>query len=92
MEFTELEEWLDKIVAAKKELADLKVFNSQIEMGNADSSVMLFKGIDVVADIIGVQLERRGFTEEIKYHYSFIYEGVEFWHVSNEELGNYAKG
>lgn len=81
MEYAEIKEWLDKQIAWRNEGISIKDFNSQI--GVIDSNFVQEKDIhlwkaDIVADILGVELQREEFNEEYDQLY-FMYKGYKVY-------------
>ena len=77
MDYTSIKEWLDKQVAWRKDGAALKDFNSQIgviDVSNCESKQIHLYKADVVADMLGIDLQCEPWDEENEYLY-FLYEG-----------------
>lgn len=77
MDYTSIKEWLDKQVAWRKEGAALKDFDSQIgviDVGNCESKQIHLYKADVVADMLGIDLQCEPWDEENECLY-FLYEG-----------------
>lgn len=77
MGFVEVKEWLDKQIAWRNEGIALKNLNSRIEVLDIhfdECKEVHCWGADVVADILGRELEREYFNEESDCLY-FMYEG-----------------
>ena len=77
MEFAVIKEWLDKQIAWRNDGIALKKFNSQIEA--LDIQFDEYKslhcwGADVVANNLGIELQRERFDNETDLLY-FMYEG-----------------
>lgn len=87
MEYAEVKEWLDRLVQNYNELHELQEFNTSVSICTGCDGVQLFKGIDIVADVMGFSLTEK--DEEIgqfRYRYSFMYEGVEFFELFEERM------
>lgn len=86
MEYAEVKEWLDRLVQNYNELHELKLFNTSVSLCTA-SYVQLFKGIDIIADIMGFHLTEKDYeTSEFRYEYSFMYEGIKFLELHEERM------
>lgn len=87
MDYVSIKEWLDKQVAWRKEGAALKDFNSQIgviDVHNCeDKQIHLYK-TDVVADVLGVEMQREPWDEENDCLY-FMYEGYKVFCLGVKE-------
>lgn len=91
MSADEVREWLDKLIANKNELEQIKNFNQQIITCGPFDNITFFIGIDIVADLIGERLmEEKREGELYPYAYSFCYKGQIFRQISPERLGGYA--
>lgn len=86
MEYAEVKEWLDRLVQNYNELKELKEFNTSVSICTA-SYVQIFKGIDIIADIMGFHLSEKDYeTSEFRYEYSFMYEGIKFLELCEERM------
>lgn len=91
MEVDQVKEWLDKLIENKNELTEIKKFNSQIFACGPLDAIPLFKGIEIVADLIGAELIESLRDDSIfPYMYEFFYNNVKFVSFSRERLGAYA--
>lgn len=90
MEYAELKEWLDKQVAWRNEGLSIKDFNGQIsiiDFGLTDEKSIHLVNVDVVADILGVELQIEEFVEGLDRLY-FMYEGYKvFYLVERKNVG-----
>lgn len=59
MSYSEVKEWLDKIVDNQKNREALEGFNSQIQLRKESKIVHVEKGIDVIADIMDIKLKKK---------------------------------
>lgn len=87
MEYAEVKEWLDRLVQNYNELHELSELSTSVEICTGSNGVQLFKGIDIVADVMGFSLtEKDEETSQFRYRYSFMYEGVEFFELFEERM------
>lgn len=92
MEYTEIKEWLDKLVANVKEANSLCEFNEQIFTCHQTRQVHLFTGIDIVADVMGLELKEVGrCDEQYRYKYFFMYKGIKFMQIEEERLASFVQ-
>lgn len=90
MEYTQVKEWMDKQIANLKEANALRFFNEQICTCHPETSIHIFRGIDILADVMRLELkeEDRG-DSDFPYSYSFVYEGVRFFQIQEERLESF---
>lgn len=94
MEYEQIKERLDKLVANMKEREDLSNFSPSIEINCSDNYILFTKGIEIVANEMSLELKERYLTEEQipnithRYEYSFVYNGVEFCQLCKERIGS----
>lgn len=87
MDFASIRDWLDKQVAWRKEGAALKNFNSQIRVIDVESCEIKqihLRKVDVVADILGTEIQREPWDEEYDCLY-FMYEGYKVFCLRDKE-------
>ena len=87
MDYVSIKEWLDKQVAWRKEGAALKDFNSQIgviDVHNCENKQIHLYKADVVADVLGVEMQREPRDEENDCLY-FMYEGYKVFCLRGKE-------
>lgn len=93
MDYADVKEWLDILVDRYKKATEAMYLVPRIKArASCDTSVMIYEGIDIVADIMGVELKEEEFKSELghKYYYHFFYEGVEFISFAKERLESFA--
>ena len=86
MDYASMKEWLDKQVAWRNEGAALKDFNSQIgviDVSNCESKQIHLYKADVVADMLGIELQCEPWDEGIDCLY-FMYEGYKVFCLRNK--------
>lgn len=92
MEYEKIRDWLDKLAELQKEQQQLSFFNSQIATTCGLDDIQIHRGIEIVADVMGLSLTetfRKGY--EYPYKYSFSYEGVLFIQISTERLPGFER-
>jgi hypothetical protein len=91
MEYEKIKEWLDKLVRNLKEAQELENFNSQIMCCCPCTTIQIYKGIDIIADVMGIELNvEKGWHDEYPFRYSFVYDGIVFSQIGKERLGKHA--
>ena len=81
MEYEKIKEWLDLLVEDFKRTNEHADFNSQIYTCHSRDAVHMGGGIEIVANVMGLELQREDDPYEGYSHESyFIYEGVKFFH------------
>lgn len=92
MGYTEIKEWLDKVVENIKETEKLCEFNTQINICHPGKGIHIFRGIDIIADNMSLELkEANDQSTEFPYRYSFMYEGIEFFQLEQERLASFVQ-
>lgn len=97
MEYTEVKEWLDKLIEANKEIKSMKSslgwFSSDIRaIIHYDPCILIYKGIEIIADVMGLELKQE--VRETSVQLSFEYSGTTFLQIydlednENEVQGN----
>lgn len=87
MEYENIKDWLDKLVDNRNEAIALTVHNASIWTTTCDSErIQLYKGIDIVAGFMGLQLEEKYINDEYPHMYTFRYRDVEFVQLSGKKL------
>lgn len=90
MEYEKVKEWLDKLIKNLKEAQENEHFNNQIIAIGPGEKIQIFRGIEIIADVMGVELKETRICSIYPFEYSFVYGGVEFHQLSGERLGKYA--
>lgn len=81
MDFENIKAWLDDIVDTIEHLNSLSTIGTSIIGAASVDSYLIHKGIDVVADVMGIPMEEKElespsyFTKERR----FCYRGIEFY-------------
>lgn len=91
MEYEVVKKWLDELVKANREANKENVLTSSIRaVAAVDTSVLVFSGIDIVADVIGLELKEEAIIGDSDFHYSytFRYDGMRFVQYSRRRLTN----
>lgn len=83
MEYQEIKDWLDRLAENRKEALSLERLNSSIETTTPSGNVHIYKGIETVADTMGLPLQQEPFYEPTKYY--FIYREVEFFQFGKSD-------
>lgn len=87
MEYDEIKEWLDSIIDTIERQRELVIFNSEIETHKPDNYYFIYRGIEIIADQMGIPLEHHERDDEKWRHkYSFIYRGIEFLQFEEKPL------
>ena len=92
MEYMEVKEWLDRLIAVNKEIKSLEWYSNDIRVLMHEPIIQFYSGIEIVADVMGLELKRELRAEAVRL--SFKYSGTEFCQVSvledneNEVQGN----
>lgn len=88
MEYTDVKEWLDNIVKIHKMASFDHVFSDFIRASFVIDNVLVYDGIEILADMMGLELSERKVepADELKYEYSFVYDGVTFVSYRVERL------
>ena len=55
--------------------------------GTLNDGIHIHSGIDEIVDVMGLELKEKPFEDdEYPYKYWFVYDGVEFFQISNKKL------
>lgn len=79
MYYCEIKDWLDGIVKAMDQCKSAEWLNSSVNAYVYRSVVMINRGIDIIADVMGLQLKESISVDTDRATYSFEYKGIEFW-------------
>lgn len=87
MDANEIMEWLDKLIENIENFNSLRNFNSQIYTLPHDRTIMIYHGIEIIADMLETSLicEDCG-GEFFNFKYYFNYKGYEIIQYSSERL------
>lgn len=76
MEYQEIKDWLDKLIANNREQKALQNLNSSISTVSPGDHILLYSGIDIIADVLGLPLCRKKIiTGDVRYTAN--YNGME---------------
>lgn len=92
MKFANTKEWLDFHTETYKRATSARQFDIGISICSPYGSdgVTMLEGIDIVADTMGLKLcETKVDMEHFKFKYSFFYNGVKFYQLTEERLTRY---
>lgn len=84
-----LKYWMDALILHIKQGQALKEFNGKIEAISPVDYIHIYSGIDIMADILGVELLEGKLHNG--YEYYFLYNGVKFLKYSEERWQKYAR-
>lgn len=85
MEYQEVKNYLDALIRVRDEARNIQRFNSSIEaIMAASSDIHIYKGIEIIADVMGLKLDKKKFLDR-KPRYFFIYAGVEFFQLGSSD-------
>ena len=88
MDFESVKAWLDENIAIRKRLVELDNFNEEMQLCtvNKENTLHVYKGIEIIAELLGKVLVETEFDDDIPYKYYFMYDGVEVFQLSRERL------
>lgn len=87
MEYTEIKDWLDKLVDNLQQQNELVVFNNQIKTFYPNNYILISSGIELIAEIMGICLtEIINKDRKFPYIYHFMYKGICFKQIEEERL------
>jgi len=89
MDKERIKKWLDNLVIARKLYLDNADLTDEICLcaGTFDDGIHIHLGIDEIADVMGLELKEKSFEDDdYPYKYWFVYDGVEFFQISNRKL------
>ena len=92
MEYEVVKKWLDELVKANRDANKENALTSSIRaVAAVDTTVMVFSGIDIVADVMGLELKEEPITgdSDFRYLYTFRYDGMRFVQYSRRRLTGY---
>lgn len=91
MEYVEVKEFLDECVRDFKLATKERRLTNQIKVSVSNElSVLVYKGLEAMADIMGLEIKEEVNSGKMKYRYSFIYDDVEFASYETERLDRFA--
>ena len=87
MDAIEIKEWLDKLIENIENFNSLRNFNSQIYTLPHDRTIMIYNGIEIIADMLETSLicEDSG-GDFFNFKYYINYKGYEIIQFSKERL------
>ena len=89
MDYENIKTWLDTLIDHLHQEQALEQFNNQIYLTSPDTDIYFRQGIDLVADIMGLELRERDISDmKIKpnYVYSFTYRDTKFLQLGEKRL------
>ena len=89
MDKEKVKQWLDNLVIARNSYLENADLTDEICVcaGTFDDGIHIHLGIDKVADVMGLDLKEKSFEDnDYPYEYWFVYDGVEFFQISNKKL------
>lgn len=87
MEFTDAREWLDALVDNLEQRKNLTYFNNQIRTTGGTGDIQIYTGIDILADLLGIELEEEIFKGmEYPYCCYFFYRNIKIFQLSRERM------
>lgn len=87
MDYDTVKDWLDNVVCSIKDQRSLSVLTESIKLSQSpDLYVTMVKGIDIVADIMGLRLHHFKNSGDGTHQYSFSYQNVKFIQLSLDPL------
>lgn len=90
MEYEKVKQWLDDVVDMAEHSKSLEEFNTSICTTNLIRNIQMYKGIDIVSDVMNIKLtaEPRKYDDESEYiRSSFVYRSVEFFQLNEVKDG-----
>ena len=86
MDFENIKAWLDDIVDTIEHLNSLRTLGTSIIGEASVDSYLIHKGIDVVADVMGIPVEEKELKNPsyFKKEYHFYYRGIKFYDFTKE--------
>ena len=81
-------DWLNQIISCMKQRSPFDVFNNQIRTIGSPDDIQLFKGIEILSDLLGLKLQDGGKNENYNEYY-FLFNGVKVFQLSEERLVGY---
>ena len=86
MEYEKIKEWLDLLVEDFKRNNEHADFNSQIYTCHSRDAVHMCRGIEIVANVMGLELRRKDLPyEEYSHESYFIYNDVRFFQMYRKD-------
>lgn len=92
MEYEVVKKWLDELAEANRAANKENVLASNIRaVASVDTSVLIFEGIDIVANVMGLELQEEILNNDMKvwFSYEFKYDGMRFVQYSSRRLTGY---
>ncbi len=92
MKFINIKEWLDFHAETYKHVNNAKQFDIGLSICSpyGAEGITLLAGIDTVAAAMGLKLcESKVDMEHFRFKYSFCYNGVKFYQLTEERLAGY---
>lgn len=89
MDKERVRQWLDNLVLSRKIYLENEDLTDGICVcsGTLDEGIHIHSGINEIADVMALELKEKSFEDdEYPYKYWFVYDGVEFFQISNRKL------
>lgn len=87
MEYAQVKEALNECVRDFKVATKERHLTDQIRLKvSTEFNILVYEGLEMMADIMGVEIKEKLITGNGKYRYSFVYDDVEFVAYENERL------
>lgn len=89
MDKERVKQWLDNLVLSRKIYLENEDLTDEICVctGTLDDGIHIHSGIDEIADVMALDLKEKFFKDDdYPYKYWFVYDGVEFFQISNRKL------
>ena len=85
--------WLDRLMESQRQRKAMTVLSGKVEANIDSDSLDIFRGIEVLADVLGAELQEEHCDDEFHgwYFYSFSYDGVKIMQASEERLESYGQ-
>lgn len=92
MEYEVVKKWLDELVADFKASTQKRILSPSIYASiNGGMWVLIYDGIDIIADVMGLKLKEELMTTDLRvwFVYYFHYNGVKFVQYGSKRLAGY---
>lgn len=89
MDKEKVKQWLDNLVLSRKIYLENEDLTDEICVctGSLGDGIHIYSGINEIADVMALDLKEKFFeNDDYPYKYWFVYDGVEFFQISNRKL------
>lgn len=89
MDKKRVKKWLDNLVLSRKKYLKNEYLMDGIRVctGSLGDGIHIYSGINEIADVMALDLKEKFFGNyDYPYKYWFVYDGVEFFQISNRKL------